>query len=145
MVVVLAFEQWQFAGLSAQSILTRVLILGAGFLGGAPLGAAMGVVIGLVPSLSTTGLMSTATMGYYGLMGLLAGLLYQRGKVQYSIGFVIANVLLIPFYYSEVQMIFALLESSVALVIFFFLPIQKQPLMTVAPVCRKEVDRKSVV
>lgn len=109
-----------FAQVNIQSLISRILVLIAAFLGGPGSGAAMGTMVGIVPSM--TGTINMASIGFYALSGLLGGVFQGLGRIGILIGFTLGNLLLSIYFSGQEQVLMTLIETSIAGVIFFVIP-----------------------
>ncbi|MGM9570966.1 MAG: stage II sporulation protein E [bacterium] len=122
-VFIIGIPSWQFGFLSLGGILGKALVLIAAFIGGAGMGAAVGVTMGVVSSLSA--LISPLTIGLYSFSGLLAGTFKDFGRLGVSLGFILGNIILSLYLGDAEHIIYSFVESSLALVILFFMPQQQ--------------------
>ncbi len=83
---------WNVNGLSLEHILSRFLILIFAMAGGAPLGAAVGVVTGLILSLADIG--AIYQMSLLAFSGMLAGMMQGGRKGAVSIGMLLGSTIL---------------------------------------------------
>lgn len=118
--LLLGLEGWHLAGMSLQSLVGRFFILLAALVGGAGSGAAMGAVLGFLPSLTT--LTAPALAGLLALVGLTAGAFYSLGKLGVVGGFVLAHLLLSSYFLGAEGANLALKESSVVALLALLLP-----------------------
>ncbi|NMA02624.1 MAG: stage II sporulation protein E [Clostridia bacterium] len=108
------------AQINIQSLVSRILVLIAAFLGGPGAGAAIGTMVGLVPSM--TGIINMTSIGFYALSGLLGGVFQGLGRIGILIGFALGNLLLSIYFSGHEQVIMTLVETSLAGFIFFLIP-----------------------
>lgn len=120
--VLLGLGTVNFAGINVQSLISKVMVLSAAFLAGPGGGAAIGTIVGLVPSV--TGSISIATIGFYSLSGLLGGVFKGLGKVGIIIGFTLGNLILSMYFSGTEQVISTLIETLIAGVIFAIIPLK---------------------
>lgn len=109
-----------FFGVGLQSILSRLLILWGALLGGPGGGAAVGVAVGLIPSIQ--GLLTTGPIAFYALSGLLGGIFHNFNKIGVAIGFCLGNLLMTLFFSEQLVIVQSLWESGIA--VGFFLVIK---------------------
>lgn len=102
--------------LSMLSILSRCIVLGGGLLAGPGGGAAVGVAVGLIPSIQGT--LSTGPIAFYALAGLLGGVFNSFGKVGVIVGFTLGNLLLTLFFSEQVIIVQGFWETGIAIIIF---------------------------
>lgn len=123
----LGIKDWYFMGFDVQSICSRLLVLLAAYGSGTSSGAMAGVLVGILPSLM--GKLSTASMGFYGLAGLIGGLFKPWGKMAVWVGFLIGNLLLAINFLTGAQVLSTILETVFAGVIFAILPLAQEALV----------------
>lgn len=109
--------------LSLQSILCRCLVLCGGLLAGPGGGAAIGVAVGLIPSIQ--GSLSPGPIAFYAIAGLLGGIFNSFGKIGVTIGFTLGNLLLTLFFAEQAIIVQSFWESGLAVVLFNILPLSK--------------------
>lgn len=131
MAFLLGLSNWQIAGLDVQSIASRLVILITSYWYGSGSGAILGVLVGLIPSF--WGGIATSSMGFYGLAGLLSGLLKNKGKLAVWLGFLSGNLLLMLYFASSQQILFGIIETFLAGAIFAVLPLQQQTTLWLIP------------
>ncbi|MFD2115458.1 stage II sporulation protein E [Paenibacillus yanchengensis] len=100
------------SGLSLEHILSRFVLLLFAVAGGAPLGAAVGVVTGLILSLADVG--SIVQISMLAFAGLLAGLLREGGKVATAFGMLLGTSIITVYIGSQAQIMSSTWESVVA-------------------------------
>jgi len=124
--IIIGIGNFSAFGLSLQSILSRWIVLWAALLGGPGGGAAIGVAVGLVPSVQ--GVFTIGAIAYYALGGLLGGIFYNFKKIGVIVGFALANLFLSFFYTESSLIIQALKETGVAVLIFLFfnIPVKRE-------------------
>lgn len=83
---------WTIEGVSMEHVLSRYLLLLFAFVGGGTMGAAVGVVTGLILSLANV--IALQQINLLAFSGLLAGLLKEGGKVGVSAGLMIGTAIL---------------------------------------------------
>jgi stage II sporulation protein E len=111
---------FQLLGFSIRNILCVVLLLLFCMKCGPGVGAAAGVAIGLITSIS--GETTPAMTGAYALCGLLAGLLGSLGKAGSALGFIMGNMILAAWLNGASESMLHLHEILVAVFLFFLLP-----------------------
>jgi len=105
---------------SIEHIFSRLLILVFAIAGGAPLGASVGVVTGLILSLASPD--AVHQIGLLAFSGMLAGLLREGKKPAVSFGLLLGSTIL-TFYIGEQQQIMnSIWESLAAIFLFFLMP-----------------------
>ena len=110
---------WQIYGASAEQIFSRYFVLIFAYIGGAAIGSTVGVVAGLILSLANVA--NLYQMSLLAFSGLLGGLLKEGKKIGTSIGLLVGTGL-ISIYGDAVTLIPSLLESSIAILLFFLTP-----------------------
>lgn len=118
--LLLGLEGWQVAGMTLQSLVARLFVLVAALVGGAGSGAAIGAVLGFLPSL--TSLTAPAMAGLLALVGLTAGAFHSMGKVGVVGGFVLAHLLLSSYFLGAQGANLALKESAVVALLVLLWP-----------------------
>lgn len=83
---------WVLYGMSAEHVMSRYLLLLFAMAGGAPLGASVGVVAGLILSLADFS--AIVQMSMLAFAGLLAGLLRDGGKMAAAFGMLLGTSIL---------------------------------------------------
>lgn len=111
---------WSMYDLSVEHILSRYLVLLFGLAGGAAIGSTVGVVTGLIFSLSSvTSLLQMSLLAFSGLLG---GLLRDGKKVGVSIGLIIATLLIGLYGEGSNNITITLYETLIAVLLFFITP-----------------------
>ncbi|MDO4581197.1 MAG: stage II sporulation protein E [Bacillota bacterium] len=103
-----------------QSTLSRLIILVVAFLGGPGAGAAIGAMIGIVPSLSQV--IAPSLVAAYSFSGLLAGVFSGFGRIGAALGFLLGNLILAMYLLTAAEISAYLLSSLAAGVLFMALP-----------------------
>ncbi|WP_379163983.1 stage II sporulation protein E [Paenibacillus sp. sgz5001063] len=111
---------WSVGGLSLEHILSRYLILLFALAGGAPLGAAVGVVTGLILSLADIG--AIYQMSLLAFSGMLAGMMQSGRKGAVSIGMLLGSTILSVYFLGPGDVMASTWETSVAVVLFLLTP-----------------------
>ncbi|MFF2020055.1 stage II sporulation protein E [Paenibacillus sp. NPDC058177] len=111
---------WSVGGLSLEHILSRYLILLFAMAGGAPLGAAVGVVTGLILSLADIG--AIYQMSLLAFSGMLAGMMQGGRKGAVSIGMLLGSSILSVYFTGPGDMMVSTWETCVAVVLFLLTP-----------------------
>ncbi len=83
---------WMMYGMSAEHVMSRYMLLLFAMAGGAPLGASVGVVAGLILSLADFS--AVVQMSMLAFAGLLAGLLRDGGKMAAAFGMLLGTSIL---------------------------------------------------
>jgi len=120
--LLLGLGDLQLAGINIQSFISRTAVLFAAFLGGPGGGAAIGTMVGLVPSM--TGNISTSSIGFYALSGLLGGVFQGLGRAGILIGFTLGNLMLSMYFAGQNQVIMTLVETALAGAVFLGVPLR---------------------
>lgn len=111
---------WVVEGISMEHVLSRYLLLLFAFVGGGTIGAAVGVVTGLILSLANVGALQQINL--LAFSGLLAGLLKEGGKVGVSAGLLIGTAILAIYGGAQDILYLSLVETSLAIVLFILTP-----------------------
>ncbi|MGO0058535.1 stage II sporulation protein E [Brevibacillus fluminis] len=111
---------WTIRGVSMEHVLSRYLLLLFAFAGGGTIGAAVGVVTGLILSLANVNALQQINL--LAFAGLLAGLLREGGKVGVSTGLLIGASILAIYGGAEDMLYISLVESSLAILLFVLTP-----------------------
>ncbi|MDD2620687.1 MAG: stage II sporulation protein E [Syntrophomonadaceae bacterium] len=133
--IIMGIGQVNLAGLSLSGIVCRLGILVAAFLWGSPGGTMVGVMTGIIPSVSSS--VFTQTLGIYAFSGLLAGLFRNFGRLGVIIGFMLGNLALSMFLSQTQATILGIWETGIACLIFSILPAslkEKMPLESLGPI-----------
>lgn len=118
--LVAAAGQLQFNSISPGGIMAGLVVLVAGYLGGGGLGASAGAVMGVLPGLVYT--VSPAAPAAAAFAGLLAGVCRFLGRTGVVAGFLMGSILLTVYLGSGRDILGVLGESLVAVLIFLLLP-----------------------
>ncbi|GIO09847.1 stage II sporulation protein E [Brevibacillus reuszeri] len=111
---------WMVEGVSMEHVLSRYLLLVFAFVGGGTIGAAVGVVTGLILSLANVS--ALLQINLLAFSGLLAGLLKEGGKVGVSAGLLIGTAILAIYGGAEETLYLSLVETSIAIALFILTP-----------------------
>jgi len=111
---------WSIDGYSVENIISKYFILIFSFVGGGTIGASVGVVTGLILSLSSTS--SVYQISLLAFSGLLAGLLKQAGRIGVVIGFLLGTTILSVYLGTEEEVWVIFTESSFAVLTFLLTP-----------------------
>jgi stage II sporulation protein E len=111
---------WVVGDLSVVHIFSRYLILMLALVGGAMLGSSMGVVTGLILSLSDT--KAILQISLLAFAGLLAGLFKEGKRVGVSLGFMLGSAILTFYDGKSLGMWLSLQETGVAILLFMITP-----------------------
>ena len=111
---------WTVQSLSVEHVLSRYLILLFAFVGGAPLGASVGVVTGLILSLAD--ISAFAQMSLLAFSGMLAGMLREGKKAGVSLGMLLGATILSVYFNRPNEVIVSTWETCVAIGLFLITP-----------------------
>ncbi|WP_238655753.1 stage II sporulation protein E [Paenibacillus piscarius] len=111
---------WSINGLSLEHVLSRFLILVFALAGGAPLGAAVGVVTGLILSLADIG--AIYQMSLLAFSGMLAGMMQSGRKGAVSIGMLLGSTILSVYFMGPGDVMKSTWETCAAVVLFLLMP-----------------------
>ncbi len=118
--LVMGLNDVHVAGLGVSSILCRLGILIAAFLWGSGGGTMVGVMSGIIPSISSS--IFAQSLGMYAFSGLLAGVFRNFGRLGVIIGFLLGNLALSMFIAENQVALMGVWETGIASLIFFLLP-----------------------
>jgi stage II sporulation protein E len=107
-------------GFGVKNILSILTILIFGYKFGSGVGAAAGVTIGLMVSMSSTAV--PLIIGSYAFCGLLSGIFKNLGKLGTGLGFVMGNAVITLYLSGSTQALVYLKEIVVAIIIFMIIP-----------------------
>jgi stage II sporulation protein E len=108
--------------LDLQSFLSRFVIMMVAFLGGPGAGAAIGALVGIVPSISQV--IAPSVIATYAFSGLLAGIFANFGRIGTAIGFILGNMILALYMLNSTEITTSLLASAAAALVFFLIPVK---------------------
>ncbi|MBD2848416.1 stage II sporulation protein E [Paenibacillus sp. IB182496] len=111
---------WAVSGLSVEHVMSRYLLLLFALVGGAPLGASVGVVAGLILSLADLG--AIVQMSLLAFAGLLAGLLREGGRAAVAFGMLLGTSILAIYLNSQADVMTSTWESVAAAALFLLTP-----------------------
>jgi stage II sporulation protein E len=111
---------WTLYGLSAEHIMSRYMLLLFALVGGAPLGASVGVVAGLILSLADMN--AIMQMSLLAFAGLLAGLLREGGKMAVAFGMLLGSSILSIYLGNQADVMSSTWESVAAAVLLLLTP-----------------------
>lgn len=118
--VVMGLNDVHLFGLSISSIICRFGILIAAYLWGSGAGTMVGVMSGIIPSITSS--IFAQSLGMYALSGLLAGLFKNFGRIGVIIGFMMGNLAISMFIAPNETAMMGIWETGVASLLFFLLP-----------------------
>ncbi len=111
---------WVIYGLSAEHMMSRYMLLLFAMAGGAPLGASVGVVAGLILSLADVS--AAAQISMLAFAGLLAGLMREGGKMAAAFGLLLGTSILSIYMGSQADVMSSTWESAAAAVLLLLTP-----------------------
>nr|WP_249716678.1 stage II sporulation protein E [Paenibacillus sp. J31TS4] len=111
---------WTFGHVTAEHILSRYLILLFALVGGAPLGASVGVITGLILSLADVN--AVYQMSLLAFAGMLAGLMREGGKLAVAFGMLIGSSILSVYVGDQQAFVSSTWESGAAVLLFLLTP-----------------------
>ncbi|WP_442950920.1 stage II sporulation protein E [Paenibacillus sp. An7] len=106
--------------LSAENVLSRYLLLLFAFVGGAPLGASVGVLTGLILSLAN--MSAIYQMSLLAFAGMLAGMMKEGKKLGVSLGMLLGSSILSIYLGGTGDVITSTYESCAAILLFLLTP-----------------------
>ncbi|MCL6456935.1 MAG: stage II sporulation protein E [Gorillibacterium sp.] len=107
---------WEIGGVSIQHLLSRYLVLIFALAGGAPLGASVGVVAGMILSLADAN--AVYQISLLAFSGLLAGLMKDGGKMPVVLGMLLGSSILSFYIGDQSAILISVWESAAAAVLF---------------------------
>jgi len=143
--VVMGLGEIHFMGISIASVVCRLGILLAALLWGSGGGTMVGLMVGIIPSISSS--IFAESLGLYAISGMLGGLFRNFGRLGVIIGFMLGNLALSMFISSTRGTILGMWETGVAALIFMLLPetlTRKLPYQTIG-VMKKAMRQDSEV
>lgn len=111
---------WTVGEVSVEHLFSRYLILLFALVGGAPLGASVGVIAGLILSLAD--IEAVYQISLLAFAGLLAGLLKEGGKLAVSFGLLLGSSILTVYVGDQSTVIASTWESAAAVALFLLTP-----------------------
>ncbi|WP_438448991.1 stage II sporulation protein E [Gorillibacterium sp. sgz5001074] len=111
---------WLMNGVSVEHVFSRYLILLFALVGGAPLGASVGVITGLILSLAD--IQAVYQMSLLAFAGLLAGLMKEGGKWTVALGMLLGSSILTVYVGSQDTIIASTWETGIAVALFLLTP-----------------------
>ncbi|NOU98308.1 stage II sporulation protein E [Paenibacillus sp. LMG 31456] len=111
---------WSLGSVTVEHVLSRYLILLFALVGGAPLGASVGVITGLILSLANSN--AIYQMSLLAFAGMLAGLLKEGNKLAVGLGMLLGSSILSVYIGNQSEVINSTWESVVAVLLFLLTP-----------------------
>jgi stage II sporulation protein E len=111
---------WHVGSLSVEHILSRYLVLLLALVGGAPTGALVGVITGLILSLADV--KAIPQISVLAFAGMLAGLLKDGRRLGAALGLLIGSTILAMYMGDQRNVLQSILESTVAIGLFLLTP-----------------------
>lgn len=111
---------WVMYGMSAEHVMSRYMLLLFAMAGGAPLGASVGVVAGLILSLADFS--AIVQMSMLAFAGLLAGLLRDGGKMAAAFGMLLGTSILSIYIGTQSDVMASTWESVAAATLLLLTP-----------------------
>lgn len=111
---------WAIGGISIDHVLSRYLILLFALVGGAPLGASVGVVTGLILSLAD--MQAIYQMSLLAFAGMLAGMMREGKKGAVAFGMLLGSSILTIYLGSSAEVVHSTWETGVAIGLFLLTP-----------------------
>ncbi|MDR2712468.1 MAG: stage II sporulation protein E [Clostridiales bacterium] len=106
--------------IEVQKVVSSYLVLLVAYLAGAGGGAALGAMVGIVPSLSQ--IVAPTIVATYAFSGLLAGIFNGFGRIGTVLGFILGHLILALYLLDAVQITAGLGAALIAGLIFFLIP-----------------------
>lgn len=117
--------QWEIGPVNIEHVMSRYLILLFALVGGAPLGASVGVITGMILSLADAN--AIYQMSLLAFAGMLAGLMREGGRLGVSLGMLLGSSILSLYIGSQTSALNSIGASVAATALFF---LTTQPLLT---------------
>jgi stage II sporulation protein E len=111
---------WIIQSVSLEHVLSRYLILMFALVGGAPLGASVGVITGLILSLADVN--AIYQMSLLAFSGMLAGLLKEANRMAVAFGMLLGSSILSIYIGSQTEVMSSTWESVAAVLLFLLTP-----------------------
>lgn len=111
---------WSIDSIQFDHVLSRYFVMLFAFTGGAPLGAAVGVILGLILSLAEPG--SMLQMSMLAFAGLLAGLMREGKRWAVAFGMLLGTAILSIYLGSPNQVLSSTWDTIAAAVLFLLTP-----------------------
>ncbi|SEC37954.1 stage II sporulation protein E [Paenibacillus sp. GP183] len=111
---------WLIGPATIENVLSRYMILLFALVGGAPLGASVGVISGLILSLANAN--AIFQMSLLAFSGMLAGLLKEGNRLAVALGLLLGSGILSIYIGSQADVIHSMWESLAAITAFLLTP-----------------------
>lgn len=111
---------WMPGGVNVEYVLSRYLILLFAFVGGAPIGASVGVITGIILSLADP--KALFQMSLLAFSGMLAGMLREGKRISVALGMFIGSSILSIYMGDNTQIMNSVWESLIAISLFLMTP-----------------------
>jgi len=111
---------WEIYGLSIEHMMSRYLILLFALVGGASLGASVGVITGLILSLAN--MTALYQMSLLAFAGMLAGMLREGRKWAVALGMLLGSSILSIYLTGPAEVMSSTWESCIAILLFLVTP-----------------------
>lgn len=111
---------WFIGPVTLEHVLSRYLILLFALVGGAPLGASVGVISGLILSLASSN--AIYQMSLLAFAGMLAGLLREGSRMAVALGMLLGSSILSVYLGNQSQVLSSTWESAAAVALFLLTP-----------------------
>lgn len=111
---------WTLGLVSVEHVMSRYLILLFALVGGAPMGASVGVITGLILSLANTN--AIYQMSLLAFSGMLAGLGKEGKRMAVALGMLLGSSILAFYIGSQTEVMSSTWESAVAVLLFLLTP-----------------------
>jgi stage II sporulation protein E len=111
---------WMAGPVTLEHVFSRYLILLFALVGGAPLGASVGVITGLILSLANSS--AIYQMSLLAFAGMLAGLLKEGNKLAVSLGMLLGSSILSIYIGNQSEIMNSSWESLAAVLLFLLTP-----------------------
>ncbi|WP_010279352.1 stage II sporulation protein E [Paenibacillus senegalensis] len=111
---------WVIGDVTVEHVLSRYLILLFALVGGAPLGASVGVITGLILSLADVN--AIYQMSLLAFAGMLAGLMKEGNRLAVALGMLIGSSILSIYIGSQSTVMASTWESLAAVLLFLLTP-----------------------
>jgi|GEM_PF-217357 len=118
--IVIGLNDINLYGVSISSILCRLGILVAAFIWGSGGATVVGVMAGIIPSISTS--IFTQSLTLYAVSGLLAGMFANLGRFGVILGFMLGNLAASMFFPPSQLALVGIKETMAASLLFLILP-----------------------